>query len=136
MTALVLLVVLFPLLGAGAAAVGARARLAGTALALGGAGSLASAIALAVRTTSLGHFQSWSGFLYVDSLGAFFSVVVSVVVLLASTGSAAYLTAEQDRGELSNFQVRLYFASFSVFASAMLAVFLTGNLGLLWILVE
>jgi hydrogenase-4 component F len=103
---------------------------------IGGAGSFAGAIVLAVKVAGQGHFQAWSGFIYVDALGAFFAVVISLVVVLASLGSVAYLSAEEQRGDFSHFQVRLYFVFFSVFASAMLAVFLTGNLGLLWILVE
>lgn len=136
MTALVLVVVLCPLLGALAAGLGARAWAAGVAMVIGGVGSFAGAIGLAVRVASLGHFQAWSGFAYVDALGVFFAVVISLVVVLASLGSVAYLSAEEQRGDLSPFQVRLYFVFFSLFASAMLAVFLTGNLGLLWILVE
>jgi hydrogenase-4 component F len=135
-TALVLLVVLFPLLGALAVAARLRARGAGVATALGGAGSFASATVLAVRTPSLGHYQAWSGFLYVDPLSSYFVVVVSLVVLLAGVASVAYLRAEEEHADLSSFQVGLYFVFFSVFASGMLAVFLTGNLGLLWILVE
>jgi hydrogenase-4 component F len=106
------------------------------AMATGGAGSLGSAVVLAVRVASVGHYQAWSGFIYVDALGTFFTVVISLVVVMASLGSVAYLSAEEERGDFSHFQVRLYFAFFSVFASAMLAVFLTGNLGLLWVLVE
>ena len=136
MTALVLLVTLLPLGGALAAASGARAGVAGLVMSLAGAASFSCAVVLAVRAAEVGHFQAWSGFVYVDALSAFFAVVVSLVVLLASLGSAAYLSVEEERGTLSRFQVRLYFVFFSVFASAMLAVFLTGNLGLLWILVE
>lgn len=136
MTALVLLVVLFPLLGALAVAGGCRARGAGVATALGGAGSFASAIALAVGTAGPGHYEAWSGFLYVDPLAAYFAIVVSLVVVLASLASVAYLRAEEERGELSGFQVHLYFVFFDIFASGMLAVFLTGNLGVMWILVE
>jgi hydrogenase-4 component F len=135
-TALVCLVPLLPLLGALAVAAGAQARAAGAAMAVGGTASFVAAIVLAVRVADVGHFQAWSGFIYVDALGTFFAIVVSGVVVLASLGSAAYLSAEEGRGDLSHFQVRLYFVFFSVFASAMLAVFVTGNLGLLWILVE
>jgi hydrogenase-4 component F len=134
--ALVLLVVFFPQLGSLAVAARCRARGAGVATALGGAGSFASAIALAVRTAEAGHFAAWSGFLYVDPLGSYFAIVVSLVVLLAGLSSAAYLRAEEGRAELTGLQVHLYFVLFAVFASGMLAVFLTGNLGLLWILVE
>ncbi|MCL4415021.1 MAG: hypothetical protein M1522_09820, partial [Actinobacteria bacterium] len=61
MIALALLVVLFPLLGALAVGARCRARGAGVATALGGAGCFASAIALAVRTGDIGHYQAWSG---------------------------------------------------------------------------
>jgi len=135
-TALVLMVVFFPLLGALAVGARCRARGAGLATALGGSGSFASAIVLAVRTASLGHYEAWSGFLYVDPLATYFAIVVSLVVVLASVASIAYLRAEEERAELSSFQVRLYFVFFAIFASGMLAVFLTGNLGLMWILVE
>ncbi len=134
--ALVALVVLLPLLGALAVAAGARARGGGLAAAAGGAGSFAASIVLAVHVEHAGHVEASSGFLYVDALGAFFAVVVSLVVLLASLGSIAYLGAEEARGLLTPFQVRLYFVFFSLFASGMLAVFMTGNLGLLWVLVE
>ena len=136
MIALVALVVLLPLLGAVAIAFGAHARGAGFAAIAGGVGTFASSILLAVRVEHLGHVEAWGGFLYVDSLGAFFTVVVSLVVLLASFGSAAYLRVEEERRELSTFQVQLYFIFFALFASGMLAVFMTGNLGLLWVLVE
>jgi len=55
---------------------------------------------------------------------------------LASFGSAAYLRSEEQRGDLSPLQIRLYFIFFAVFASLMLSSFETGNLGLLWVLIE
>ena len=42
----------------------------------------------------------------------------------------------EDDGELSGFRVRLYFSFFGLFASLMLAALETGNLGLLFVLVE
>ena len=136
MIADVVLVVVLPLLGGLAVLARARARAAGWAAIAGGVGSFVAAVVLASRIGGLHHVEAWSGFLYVDAMGAYFTVVVSFIVVLASFGSAAYLAAEEARGELSSFQVRLYFGFFSVFASGMLAVFMTGNLGLLWVLVE
>jgi hydrogenase-4 component F len=136
MTALVLLVILPPLVAAVAVAGGARGRGAGTALIAGALVSFVSSVALAVRIVGTGHFQALGGFVYVDALSAFFSLTVAGVVVLASLGSAAYLRAEEDTGDLSPFQVRLYFVFFSIFASGMLASFLVGNLGLLWVLIE
>ncbi|MGD0082942.1 MAG: proton-conducting transporter membrane subunit [Acidimicrobiales bacterium] len=135
MIALVALVVLSPLTGAIAVAARCRARGAGVALVAGAIGSFAGSIALAAGIAGR-HLQGIGGFLYVDPLAVFFAITISLVVVLAAFGSAAYLRAEEDRGELSSFQVRLYFVFFSVFASGMLGSFFAGNLGLLWVLIE
>jgi hydrogenase-4 component F len=135
LTALVLAVVLAPLLGALAVAARCRSRGAGVALIVGSLGSFGAALALAVRIA--GHsYQAWAGFLYVDSLSVFFALTISLVVILAAFGSAAYLRAEEDQGALSSFQARLYFVFFALFASGMLASVFAGNLGLLWVLIE
>ena len=71
-----------------------------------------------------------------DSLSGFFLLTVAGVTLLAAVGSVGYVSAEEDGGELSGFQVRLYFVFFGLFASLMLASLETGNLGLLFVLIE
>src|SRR6204780_2386692 len=58
------------------------------------------------------------------------------VTLLAALGSIGYVSAEEDRGGFGGFQVRLYFTFFGLFASLMLAALETGNLGVLFVLVE
>jgi hydrogenase-4 component F len=136
MTALAILVAVCPLAGPAAALAGARARLAGTAQAAGAAAALGCALALLVTLDGRAPLQAWEGFLYVDSLGGFFAMTVAGVTLLAALGSLGYVPAQQDRKELSGFQVRLYFTFFGLFASLMLASLETGNLGLLWVLVE
>ena len=136
MIALAVLTVLGPLAGALAAAFGARARMAGIAGAAGAAVALGCAVALLATLLHHAPLLAWSGFLYVDALGGFFLLTVSGVTLLAALGSIGYLAAEERRGELSRFQVRLYFMFFGLFASFMLACFETGNLGLLFVLVE
>lgn len=136
MSALVVLIALLPLGGALAVAVKCGARGAGWATALAGGATLAATVALAVRVVADGPVRAWSGYVYVDALGAFFLVTVALVVLLAGLGSAAYLRVEQERGTLSILQVRVYFIAFAVFAAMMLASLETGNLGLLWVLVE
>jgi hydrogenase-4 component F len=125
-----------PLTGPLAAACGARARVAGLAQAAGAAVALGCAVALLAMLLHHGPLLAWNGFLYVDALGGFFLLTVSGVTLLAALGSIGYLGAEEQRGELSRFQVRLYFTFFGLFASFMLACFETGNLGLLFVLVE
>ncbi len=116
--------------------VGTRARGTGIAVAAGGAGSLAAAITLAARIVSGHPLKLLGGLVYVDSLSAFFVVTVALVVTLAGWGSYSYLRAEEERGELSPLQVRLYGTFFAAFAALMLAALQTGNLGLLWVLVE
>ena len=135
MIALVALVVLLPLSGAIAVAAKCQARGSGAAAVAGALGSLISCVALAVDVGHR-HVQGLEGFLYVDPLSIFFALTVSLVVVLAAFGSAAYLRAEEDRKELSLFQVRLYFVFFSIFASGMLGCLFAGNLGLLWVLIE
>jgi hydrogenase-4 component F len=136
MTALAIIVVAGPLAALVAALAGARARLAGSIGAAGAAVSLAAAIVLLVLQVHRPPLQAGGGFLYVDTLSGFFLLTVSGVTLLAAVGSIAYVSAEEDAGTFSGFQVRLYFVFFGLFAALMLASLETGNLGLLFVLIE
>jgi hydrogenase-4 component F len=136
MTALAILIVIGPLAGPIAAVLRARARAAGTAIVAGALVSLASAITLLATLVHHAPLTGWAGFLYVDALSGFFLITVTGVTVLAAFGSVAYLSAEEDAGTLTTFQVRLYFIFFGLFASLMLASLQTGNLGLLFVLVE
>jgi len=137
MTTLALLIVAGPLAGPVAAAAGARARAAG--LASTGGALVALAAAIALLTAGLHRaapLRMGGGFIYIDGLGEFFLLTVSVVTVLAAAGSISYLSAEEDSGRLSGFQIRLYFIFFGLFAALMLASLETGNLGLLFVLIE
>jgi hydrogenase-4 component F len=136
MTALAILIALGPLTGPAAAIAGARARLAAAAQAAGAAIALGCSLALLVMLDGRAPLFGWDGFLYVDSLGGFFLMTVAGVTLLAAVGSIGYIAAQEDSGELGRFQVRLFFTFFGLFASLMLAALETGNLGLLFVLVE
>ncbi|MGH3319827.1 MAG: proton-conducting transporter membrane subunit [Streptosporangiaceae bacterium] len=136
MTGLLVAVAVPPLACSVAAALGARARTAGYAAIAGALVSLGFAVALLVRIAGHDGYTSLNGFAYVDGLSGYFLLTVAIVVLLASFGSAAYLRSEESAGALSAFQVRLYFVFFGVFATLMLASLSTGNLGLLFVLVE
>jgi hydrogenase-4 component F len=136
MTALAILVVVLPLVPALATALTPRARPLGSLCALSGIASVAVAIVLAINVGGGHRATALSGFLYLDPLSVYFLATIAVVVALASIGSAAYLRAEEEREELSPLQIRLYFIFFGIFASMMLASFETGNLGLLWVLIE
>jgi hydrogenase-4 component F len=136
MTALALLTALTPLAGLAAALAGARARAAAAVQAAAAAAALGCAIALLVMLDARPPLEGFAGFLYVDPLSGFFLLTVSGVTLLAALGSGPYIAAQEDSGALSRFQVRLYFSFFSLFATLMLASLETGNLGLLFVLVE
>src|SRR6266568_3369059 len=136
MTALAVLIVAGPLTGPLAVAMRARARAAGLASTAGAVVSLAAAIALLAAQVHRAPLRGWGGFLYVDSLSGFFLLTVAGVTVLAAIGSVAYLSAEEDSGALRPFQIRLYFIFFGLFAALMLASLETGNLGLLFVLVE
>ncbi|MGI8507449.1 MAG: proton-conducting transporter membrane subunit [Solirubrobacteraceae bacterium] len=136
MIALAIVVVALPLTPALAAALTARARPLGAVAAASGVATLGIAIVLAIDVGGGHRVSALSGFLYLDPLSGFFLATIAVVVALASFGSAAYLRAEEQRGQLRPLQVRLYFIFFAIFASMMLASFETGNLGLLWVLIE
>jgi hydrogenase-4 component F len=125
-----------PLAGPFAIVCGARARAAGYAAVAGAAVSLALAVVVLTRVVTGGAVRAGQDFLYLDALGAFFLFTVAVVVLLASLGSAAYLRAQEAAGHLSRLQVRLYVVFFALFASLMLGSLTTGNLGLLFVLIE
>jgi hydrogenase-4 component F len=135
-TALLIITALLPLAGAISLLGGARARAAGYATAAGGAAALAATLMVAIRVETDGSYQSLGGFAYVDSLSAFFLLTVAAVVALAGLGSAAYLIREEKAGALNSLQIRLYVVFFGAFASMMLASLETGNLGLLWVLIE
>ena len=136
MTTLAILIVAGPLSGPLATAFGGRAKAAGLAGVAGALVALSAAVALLVTQLHHAPLAAWAGFLYVDSLSAFFVLTVTCVTALAAIGSVAYLTAEEDAGTLSALQVRLYFIFFGLFASLMLASLETGNLGLLFVLIE
>jgi len=136
LTALVLLVPALPLLAALSPLAGADGRVLGGAVAAGGVGALGCAVGVAVAVARHGTYSALSGFVYVDPLSTFFLLTVSIVVALAGVGSIAYLESEQRHHRLESLQIRLYVISFAAFAGLMLASLETGNLGLLWVLIE
>jgi hydrogenase-4 component F len=136
MIALAVIVVVLPLLPALATGLTARARPLGAISAASGVATLGVAVALAIDVGGGQRVTALSGFLYLDPLSVFFLATIAIVAALASIGSAAYLRAEEERRELTPLQIRLYFISFAIFASMMLASFETGSLGLLWVLIE
>jgi hydrogenase-4 component F len=133
---LVVVAAVLPLAGPVALLLRAGPRGGGYAIEGGGVAALAAAVAVAVHVESHGPLTALSGFIYVDPLSAFFLITVAGVVALAGFGSAAYLEREHRAGGLGRLQVILYVTFFAVFATMMLASCVTGNLGVLWVLIE
>ncbi len=125
-----------PLVGAIATAVAGRAHVLGLISSVAGLASFGCAVALAARVLTGSTVEGLNGFLYVDPLAAFFLITVSIVIALSALGSLSYLRTEERLSSLSRTQVRVYFAAFGVFGAMMLASLESGNLGLLWILIE
>jgi hydrogenase-4 component F len=136
MTSLPILIAVFPLAGAVAGGCGLHARRSGYAAVGGAAASLLASIWMLIDVVAGRPVTAFNGFVFVDSLGAFFVFTIAIVVLAASFGSAAYVHAEEQSGDLNTLQVRLYFVCFGLFASLMLGSLQTGNLGLLFVLIE
>ncbi|MGW5231409.1 proton-conducting transporter transmembrane domain-containing protein [Streptomyces nodosus] len=136
MTVWVIATACCPLAGSVAGAAGAGARRAGLTAVAGGLGAVGISVFLLAWIMGHGPVRGLSGFVYLDALGAFFLFTVALVILLASLGSLSYIGAEERDEVLSRLQVRLYFAAFGLFAALMLASLETGNLGLLFVLVE
>lgn len=113
-----------------------RARSCGYAAVVGALFEVVTTTWLLTHVLAAGPIQGLDGFVYLDSTGAFFLFTVCLVIAAASFGSATYIHVEEQRGELSGFQVRLYFIGFGLFASMMSASLMTGNLGLLFVLIE
>lgn len=136
MTSLPILLIILPLAGAVPAGLPVRVHVAGYTEAAAALAVLAAAMVLLVHTVTAGPVRGYEGSLYVDPLGAFYAMTVAIVVVLAAVASAAYVPAELEAGALSPLQARVYYVSFALFASLMLASAQTGNLGLLFVLIE
>lgn len=136
MTAIVVLLAALPLATSAAAIAGAKARLAGYVAIGATCGSFGLSVWLLWWISHHHVVSALSGFVYLDSTSVFFVFTVSVVVVLSSFGSAAYLRAQENSGQLSPLQVRMYFGFFGAFAALMLASLSTGNLGMLFVLIE
>jgi hydrogenase-4 component F len=136
MTTLVVIAALLPLIGSAAGVAAWRARHCGYAAIVSGLLEVVAATWLLAAVLADGPVRGWDGFIYVDSLGAFFVFTVSLVIAAASFGSASYIHTEEQHAALTEFQVHLYFIGFGVFAAMMVASLTTGNLGLLFVLIE
>lgn len=76
------------------------------------------------------------GWVYVDSLSAFFLLTTVVVSLAASIYSIGYICLEAEEAKISIRKAHTYFQLFNLFSFTMLIVPLLNNLALVWIAIE
>jgi hydrogenase-4 component F len=86
-------------------------------------------ITLAVQGPALDCFGHW---LYLDGLSGVVLLVVAVVSSLASIYSIGYLRHELREGAVRADELRKYFVVLHLFFFTMIAVTVSGNLGMLW----
>jgi len=82
------------------------------------------------------HPLSLWGWLYVDSLSAFFMLTTAVVAFAASVYSIGYIHAEIEENRISLRKAKGYFHLFNLFCFTMLLVPILNNLALVWIAIE
>lgn len=136
MTALLVVMTCLPLLGTAVALSPAKQRVMGAATATVSVATLAAAIGVAASFSSLRSYRALDYYVYLDPLSVFFCVTVAIVIALAGFASNPYIRAEADREAMTPMQVRLFHVAFGMFATFMLAALESGNLGLVWVLVE
>ncbi len=106
----------------------------------GGAGAvLVASVFLAAAVITGGPVSFLNGFLYADALSALVTLLTAVVWAVSAPYTVGYLRGPQPAASpahLSLRDLRLYFTLSHLFAFTLLAVSLTGNLGIMWVALE
>jgi hydrogenase-4 component F len=79
---------------------------------------------------------AYPGFLYLDALGVFFIVVISVIAFAAALYSAGYIRRDMERGRMAEKNAGIYYALFNLFCFSMFLVPAVNNAGVMWVAVE
>jgi hydrogenase-4 component F len=129
------LIVLLPLFGGGAIAVGrGRPWIAWVGVAANGT-TLALGIGAAVQVLRTGP-QSGGGLLRADALSVFMVVVIGVIALLASWLGIRVVAIEVAAGDCTAARATTYGVLVQAFIATMLLAVLASNVGVLWVAVE
>ena len=75
-------------------------------------------------------------FFYIDALGAFFILTISVVNFAAALYSIGYLAKDAEAGAVNEKKAGTYYGLFNLFALTMYFVTVVNNLGMLWVAIE
>ena len=93
-------------------------------------------IILFKQVVLLGTTSLFLGFICLDTLSAFFILVIAVVVFAASLYSIGYIKRDIEKGAVSSEKARSYYLLFNLFTCSMFFVPAVNNLGLLWVAIE
>ena len=89
-----------------------------------------------LAASSLPRFLLNNHYLFVDSLGAYETVITSVLFLLAAVYARGYLASLLERGEIEHSLLGLFYGTFALLPLVIDLGFLSNNLALLWIFTE
>jgi hydrogenase-4 component F len=107
----------------------------------GAGAALLSSVFLAAQVLSGGPVSFFNGFLYADALSALVTLLTCLVWALSAPYTVGYLrgpqpSAGESPAQLGIRDLRLYYTLSLLFVFTLLAVSLTGNLGLMWVALE
>lgn len=80
--------------------------------------------------------EAMEAWFQVDALGAIFLGLVGTVALLTGICSVSYLRFDSKEGRLDAFQVKRFYAFFSLFVFTMLLVVTSNNVIMMWVAIE
>ncbi len=97
---------------------------------------LSASILLLLKIVVPGCVASYLGFIYIDSLSAFFIFVTSVIAFAAALYSIGYIEKDMEKGIMSEKKSEAYYLLFNLFCFSMFVVPAVNNLGMLWVAIE
>ncbi|MCU1492540.1 MAG: dehydrogenase (quinone) [Acidimicrobiaceae bacterium] len=130
------LILVLPLLGGAAIAMGHGRRSIGWVGVASNGGALALGIWVAVRVIRDGALTGAGGVVRADALSAFMVVVIGAIALLASWLGIRTVALELSEGRCTPQRATTYGVLVQAFVAAMLLAILAANVGVLWIAVE
>jgi hydrogenase-4 component F len=83
-----------------------------------------------------GPQSAFDGWIYVDSLGVVFLVLIAVVGVCATLNSLPYIRHDVEDGHLAAGDAHHYYALLMVFMTTMVVVPVIDNLGVMWVAIE
>ncbi|MFA5363426.1 MAG: hydrogenase 4 subunit F, partial [Candidatus Omnitrophota bacterium] len=125
-----------PVLLAAAGMVIRKQKTRGMVTAVGYGAVLCAAVLLACDSISPDGGSAYPGFLYLDILGGFFILVISVIAFAAALYSAGYIGRDMGKGRMTEKNAGIYYVLFNLFCFSMFLVPSVNNAGVMWVAVE